>query len=326
MNREPQRTAWPSPETTVITDAGLETWLVFDKGIDLPFFAAYPLVTSPGGRALFSEYFEHYVDIAQAADAALLLETPTWRANPDWAAVLGHDRGALGMFIDASVEMLDAVRCGWRGDQAFLIGATVGPRGDGYRVETLMDADTSADYHAFQISRMAAAGVDTVSALTMGYVDEAVGIAQAAEASGLPVVISFTVETDGRLPSGTSIDEAITAVDEATDGYPTHYMINCAHPTHFDHVLDAGAAWVHRLGGLRANASMASHAELDEMLELDAGDPDDLAERYVALRATLPALHVIGGCCGTDHRHVAAIASAWTHGTSVAVQAVPAVS
>jgi homocysteine S-methyltransferase len=326
MNPEQRRTGWPSPETTVVTEAGLETWLVFDKGIDLPAFAAYPLVATPEGRALFSEYYEHYVDIAQAADAALLLETPTWRANPDWAAVLGHDLGALGKFLDASVEMLDALRRGWSSDQAFLIGATVGPRGDGYRVESLMDADTSADYHAFQIARMAAAGVDTVSALTMGYVDEAVGIAQATEASGLPVVISFTVETDGRLPSGTSIGEAITAVDEATDGYPTHYMINCAHPTHFDHVLDAGAAWVHRVGGLRANASMASHAELDEMHELDAGDPDDLAERYVALRATLPALHVIGGCCGTDHRHVAAIATAWTHDSSAAVQAAPAVS
>jgi homocysteine S-methyltransferase len=312
MNRERRRTAWPPPETTVITEAGLETWLVFDKGIDLPVFAAYPLVGSAEGRALFDEYYEHYVAIAQAADAALLLETPTWRANPDWAAVLGHDLAALGKFLDASVEMLDALRRGWSSDQAFMIGATVGPRGDGYRVDTLMAADTAADYHAFQVARMASAGVDTVSALTMGYVDEAVGIAQAAEASGLPVVISFTVETDGRLPSGMSIGEAITATDEATRGYPTHYMINCAHPTHFDHVLDAQATWARRLGGLRANASTSSHAELDEMLELDAGDPDDLAERYVALRETLPALHVVGGCCGTDHRHIAAIASAWT--------------
>jgi homocysteine S-methyltransferase len=326
MKRERRRTAWPSPEATVITEAGLETWLVFDKGIDLPVFAAYPLVASPEGRALFNEYYEHYVAIAQTAGAALLLETPTWRANPDWAAVLGHDLGALGKFLDASVEMLDALRRGWSSDQAFLIGATVGPRGDGYRVDTLMAADTAADYHAFQVGRMANAGVDTVSALTMGYVDEAVGIAQAAEVSGLPVVISFTVETDGRLPSGMSIGEAITATDEATRGYPTHYMINCAHPTHFAHVLDAGSEWVNRLGGIRANASTASHEELDEMLELDAGDPDDLAARYVALRATLPAMHVIGGCCGTDHRHVAAIASAWTQHPAAGDQAVPGVS
>lgn len=316
MTREHPRIAWPSPETTVITEAGLETWLVFDKGVDLPVFAAYPLVGSVEGRALFHEYYEHYVAIALAADAALLLETPTWRANPDWAEVLGHDLGALGKFIDASVEMLHALRRGWSSDRAFMIGATVGPRGDGYRVDTIMGADTAADYHTFQIARMAEAGVDTVSALTMGYVDEAVGIAQAAEASGLPVVISFTVETDGRLPSGMSIGEAITAADEATRGYPTHYMINCAHPTHFDHVLHAQATWVRRLGGIRANASTSSHAELDEMLELDAGDPDDLAERYLALRATLPALHVIGGCCGTDHRHVAAIAGAWTRNAS----------
>jgi homocysteine S-methyltransferase len=326
MNRELQRTAWPFPDVTVVTDAGLETWLVFDKGIDLPAFAAYPLVTAPEARPLLIEYYEHYIAIAQSAGAAVLLETPTWRANPDWAALLGHDLDELGEFLDASVEMLDTVRRTSRNDHAFLIGATVGPRGDGYHVDTLMDADVAAAYHTFQIERMASAGVDTVSALTMGYVDEAVGVARAAEASGLPVVISFTVETDGRLPSGVSIEEAITAVDEATDGYPTHFMINCAHPTHFDHVLDEGAAWVRRLGGLRANASTLSHAELDEMLELDAGDPDDLAARYVALRSALPALHVVGGCCGTDHRHVAAIVSAWTHNSSAAAPAIRGVS
>lgn len=95
-------------------------------------------------------------------------------------------------------------------------------------------------------------------------------------------------------------------------GYPAHYMINCAHPAHFDHVLDGAASWTTRIGGLRANASQLSHSELDEMVELDEGDPADLAARYVALRSSLPALQVVGGCCGTDHRHVAAIAAAWS--------------
>jgi len=240
-----------------------------------------------------------------------VLEAPTWRANPDWAATLGHDRVQLAEFIAASVAVVDEVRGSWAGHQPFLIGGTVGPRGDGYRIESTMDPDTAADYHSFQIECMAAAGVDVVTALTMGYIEEAVGIARSAQVAGLPVIVSFTVETDGRLPSGMSLADAIAATDAATSGYPTHYMINCAHPTHFGHVLDGTAAWTARIGGLRANASQLSHAELDEMVELDAGDPDDLAARYVELRSLLPGLHVVGGCCGTDHRHVAAIAAAW---------------
>jgi homocysteine S-methyltransferase len=311
MNASPRRSPWPTSDTVVITDAGLETWLVFDHGIDLPAFAAYPLVATPEGRALLSEYYGHYAEIAQSIDAAVLLDAPTWRANPDWAATLGHDRAALAELIAESVGVVTDVRDGWNGSEPFLVGGAVGPRGDGYRIDSTMDADTAADYHAFQINAMAAAGIDVVDALTMGYVAEAVGITRAAEDAGVPVVISFTVETDGRLPSGMSLAEAIEQTDAETDGYVTHFMVNCAHPTHFDHVLDGTAPWAARIGGLRANASQLSHAELDEMVELDGGDPADLAARYVGLRSSLPNLHVLGGCCGTDHRHVAAIASAW---------------
>ena len=311
MNPHRQPTPWPSIDTVVVTDAGLETWLVFHHGIDLPVFAAYPLVGTSEGRALLAEYYGYYAEIARSIDAAVVLEAPTWRANPDWAATLGHDRGALQEFISAAVSLVGEVRSGWTSDQPFLIGGTVGPRGDGYRIDSMMEAETAAGYHSFQIECMAAAGVDVVTALTMGYTDEAVGIARAARAAGLPVVVSFTLETDGRLPSGMSLREAIDATDVATSGYPVHYMINCAHPAHFDHVLDGTSSWAARIGGLRANASQLSHAELDEMVELDEGDPDDLASRYVSLRSALPNLQVIGGCCGTDHRHVAAIAHAW---------------
>jgi homocysteine S-methyltransferase len=304
-----------SPGSVVVTDAGLETWLVFDRGIDLPAFAAYPLAATLEGRALLAEYYGHYAEIARSVDAAVLLDAPTWRANPDWAETLGHDRAALSELIAAAVGVVADVRRGWTSDQPFLIGGAVGPRGDGYVIGTTMDADTAADYHSFQITAMASAGVDVVDALTLGYVDEAVGITRAAEAAGLPVVISFTVETDGRLPSQMSLGEAIEQTDAATNGYVTHFMVNCAHPTHFAHVLDRTAPWASRLGGLRANASRLSHAELDEMVELDTGDPDDLAARYVDLRASLPNLHVLGGCCGTDHRHVAAIAAAWQAST-----------
>ena len=305
------RTPWPAKGTIAVTDAGLETWLLFQRGVELPAFAAYPLAATATGRALLTEYLQHYVAIASSIGAAPVLDAATWRANPDWAGVLGHDLDTLGSRIDACIQVVADVRATWRGSQPFLINGPVGPRGDGYRVEDVMTRDGAADYHGFQISRMADAGVDVVTALTMGYVAEAAGIALAARAVGVPAIVSFTLETDGRLPTGMPLGEAIEATDAVTGAYPLHYMINCAHPTHFDHVLDPAAPWAHRIGGIRANASALSHAELDEMVELDEGDPDDLARRYVALRDLLPSLHVFGGCCGTDHRHIAAIAAAW---------------
>jgi homocysteine S-methyltransferase len=304
---------WPATGA-VITDGGLETWLVFLREVELPAFAAYPLAGTEEGRALLTEYYEHYAAIAAAHGSAVVLEAPTWRANPEWAATLGHDLDALAALIAAGVGVVTDVRNRWTGSEPFLVGGTVGPRGDGYVLGATMDADAAEEYHSFQVRQMAAAGVDVVTALTMGYVDEAVGITRAAHTAGLPAIVSFTLETDGRLPSGDTLGDAIAATDAATGGYPMHYMINCAHPTHFDDVLDPSAPWIGRVGGLRANASTLSHAELDEMEVLDAGDPHDLAARYVALRSTLPALRVIGGCCGTDERHVAAIAAAW-HGT-----------
>ena len=143
-----------------------------------------------------------------------------------------------------------------------------------------------------------------VSAFTINYAEEAIGIARAAQAAGMPVAISFTVETDGTLPSGQTLQEAIERVDKATQGAPAYYMINCAHPRHFADVLFAGEGWVERIRGLRANASTKSHAELDESVELDAGDPVDFGHQHRALFGKLRHLTVLGGCCGSDHRHV----------------------
>lgn len=302
--------AWTGANA-LVTDAGLETWLVFHRGVDLPAFAAYPLVDDEAGRALLIEYYGNYLAIARSAGMGLVLETPTWRANPEWAATLGHDLDDLGRLLDASVQLVREAGAGWSSTEPLVVSGTLGPRGDGYVLGATMDAAAAQQYHSFQIGRLAAAGVDVVTALTIGYVEEAVGIVRSAAAHDVAAVISFTVETDGRLPSGAMLGEAIDAVDHATDGGPLHYMINCAHPTHFDHVLDDGT-WRDRIGGIRANASTLSHAELDAMEVLDDGDPDDLAARYVALAERLPAVRVIGGCCGTDERHVAAIAAAWS--------------
>jgi S-methylmethionine-dependent homocysteine/selenocysteine methylase len=143
----------------------------------------------------------------------------------------------------------------------------------------------------------------------MNYTDEALGIVRAACASDMPVAISFTLETDGRLPSGQTLADAIRRIDDETAAYPAYYMINCAHPTHFAHVIDGSADWAQRIRGLRANASTRSHAELDACVDLDAGDPRMLAMEYKALREALPTLTIVGGCCGTDERHLAQICS-----------------
>ncbi len=166
------------------------------------------------------------------------------------------------------------------------------------------------DYHAFQAEIFSKTEADLISAITMNNTGEAIGIVRAAKAHRMPCVVSFTVETDGRLVNGTSLRQAIEMVDTATDGYPAYYMVNCAHPSHFDDVLERGAAWTKRIAGIRANASAKSHQELDESEVLDIGDPVDLGRRYSALRRQYPGIRILGGCCGTDHRHLAAICEA----------------
>lgn len=292
-----------------ITDAGMETVLIFDKGIDLPQFAAFPLLDDPDGLDALRDYYETYVVLAQEHSVGLVLDTPTWRANADWGDLLGYSGEALADANRRGVAFLEELRADRAGETQLVISGCIGPRGDGYVVGDAMDADAAQAYHSAQVSTFAGTNADLVSALTLNYADEAVGIARAAAEAGIPSVISFTVETDGRLPSGQELRDAIAEVDEATGGAPAYFMVNCAHPTHFEHVLAAGG--LERVRGLRANASTKSHAELDEAEELDKGDPHDLAERYRGIRPLLPNLTVVGGCCGTDHRHVGELAATW---------------
>jgi homocysteine S-methyltransferase len=296
-----------SSATPFIADGGLETRLLFQDGVDLPEFAAFPLLGDDAGRATLAGYYEPYLDIAERHGVGIVLDTPTWRANLDWAARLGVDSMRLSTLNHHAVELVDSVRKSRPGVTA-VVNGVIGPRGDGYVVESRMSAAEAAAYHGLQARAFAEAGADMISAITMTYADEAIGVARAAHAVGLPVAISFTVETDGRLPSGQMIGDAIAQVDDATGGSPAYYMLNCAHPTHFLPVLDRDAAWIGRIKGVRANASTLSHAELDAATELDRGNIAELAALYGEL-ASIFDLRVVGGCCGTDHDHVAAIAA-----------------
>ena len=296
-----------------LTDGGLETSLIFHRGIDLPLFAAFPLLDDPDGRATLREYFMPFLQAARERGAGFLLDTVTWRANRDWGAQLGYDAAALDRVNRDAVAFAQELRSEVTDrPEPILVTGVVGPRGDGYVVDALMSAAEAEAYHAAQAGSFAGAGADMIVAVTMTYADEAIGIARAAAAVGMPVAISFTVETDGRLPSGQALGDAIEQVDAETLSSPAYYMVNCAHPSHFADVVAGGGAWRDRIVGMRANASAKSHAELDEADELDPGDPDELAAGCAALRTALPGVTVLGGCCGTDERHVAAVAAAWT--------------
>ncbi|HEY6526582.1 MAG TPA: homocysteine S-methyltransferase family protein [Solirubrobacteraceae bacterium] len=294
-----------------LTDSGLETTLIYRHHLDLPEFAAFVLLETKAGRERLRAYFECHAAIARAHGAGFIAESATWRANPDWGALLGYDADRLAAMNRTAILELAALRTRLgQTPETFVISGCIGPRHDGYDAAVQMSPPAAERYHEAQIQTFADTPVDLVSALTITYVDEAVGITRAAGRAGLPVVISFTVETDGRLPSGTTIQDAILRVDAATGRGPAYYMINCAHPTHFRVPLYAGRLWPLRLRGVRANASRLSHAELDGAATLDDGDPVQLAMEYRDLVNALPQLTILGGCCGTDHRHVAAIADA----------------
>ena len=294
-----------------LSDGGLETSLIFQDGLDLPHFAAFHLLRDMAGRTALVRYYERYIEIAKADGAGFILESPTWRASTDWGDKLGYSRDEMEAVNAKSIELMLALREAHETVRTpMVVSGNVGPRGDGYIPGELMSADEAEAYHAHQITTFADAGADMVAAVTMTNANEAIGVVRASVKAGLPVCLSFTVETDGRLPTGQTLPEAIGEVDAATSNGAAYYMINCAHPTHFDAVLRAGGAWTRRIGGIRANASMRSHQELNNSPDLDAGNPIELGGQYRDLVQLLPQINVLGGCCGTDHRHVAAISLA----------------
>jgi homocysteine S-methyltransferase len=295
-----------------MTDGGIETTLIFLDGQDLPHFAAFHLLRTPDGTDALRRYFRTYAELARRFDVGLILETATWRSSPDWGRRLGYSADALAEANRQSVRLLEEIRGEYEtARRPIVISGCIGPRGDGYIADTAMSPGEAEDYHRGQVETFRDTAVDLVSAITMTYAEEAVGIARAAKRANMPVVISFTVETDGHLPTGQSLADAIRHVDDATSGYPAYFMINCAHPSHFDRVVHGGEPWTARIRGLRANASRMSHAELNEASDLDAGNPAELGRDYATLkRERLKHLNVMGGCCGTDHRHVEQIASA----------------
>lgn len=293
-----------------LSDGGIETTLIFQDGLDLPHFAAFHLLRSVGARAALARYYERYIAIAKADRMGFILESPTWRASADWGNKLGYSAGDIAAVNGQSIQFMHDLRARHETPASpMVVSGCVGPRGDGYDPGQVMSALDAEAYHRLQVAAFADARADMVTAVTMTNANEAIGIARAAAKAGLPVVISFTVETDGRLPTGQSLADAICEVDVVTGKGPAYYMINCAHPTHFEKTL-GNEPWTRRIGGLRANASKRSHQELNDSPDLDVGNPVELGAEYRELLRRHPQINVLGGCCGTDHRHIECIALA----------------
>jgi homocysteine S-methyltransferase len=297
------RTALPIlRECIFVSYTGIETDLIFNRGIDLPGFASYPLLETEEGRKMLHGYYAQLIDMARQKGVGVILESLTWVANRDRGAAIGHNPASLKKFNIAAIDLIARVR-EEKGDLPTLLSAQIGPRDDGYAPTDRMTADEAETYHSEQMETISKTEADLVSAFTLCYPEEAVGIVRAGERFEIPVVIAFTVETDGRLPTGMPLKEAIESVDDATDGCTEYFLINCAHPDHFSGVL-ADERWIHRLRGVVANASRCSHAELDESEELDDGDPEELGELVGAICKKFPHFTIVGGCCGTDMRHL----------------------
>jgi S-methylmethionine-dependent homocysteine/selenocysteine methylase len=302
-----------------IADGGMETTLIFQKGWELPEFASFDLLKHQAGYQAIQQYFRTYCTLAKNYGVGLILESATWRANADWGTKLGYSREDLADINRKAIALLQDIRQEYETEKSrIVISGCIGPRGDGYIPANAMTVQEAADYHRLQTQIFRDTDADLVTAMTINYVEEAIGIVRATQAVGMPVVISFTVETDGKLPTGQTLKDAILQVDAATNQAPAYYAINCAHPTHFLEVLTPGEPWVERIRGIRANASAKSHAELNESETLDEGNPAEFGSQYRDLLNKFPQINVLGGCCGTDDRHIEAICKAclpvfWTH-------------
>jgi S-methylmethionine-dependent homocysteine/selenocysteine methylase len=299
----------------LVTDGGIETDLIFNRGIELREFAAFPMVEDEAGRRVLTTYFDEYAAIAADAGAGLLLESPTWRASSDWGERLGYSADDLKRVNATAITLLTELRGRYRPEIGYVVvSGLVGPRDVAGQRGGRADSSAAAEYHRPQIEVFAASGADMACAMTLDTCAEAIGITLASHDAGLPVAISFTVESDGRLPDGTPLGAAIATVDAAAR--PEYFMINCAHPSHiapaFDRLDRAGepdqpgapGVWKDRILGVRYNASERSHAELDESPDIDRGDLEVLAGGHARLASHLPGLVILGGCCGTDATHV----------------------
>ena len=267
------------------------------------------LIYREPGRSTLEAICRQYLDIGRRYNLPLLLSTPTWRAGRDRIAAAG----LAGRDLNGdNFRFLDGLR-DYYGDYArqVAIGGLMSCRGDSYKPAEAMTAAAAADFHAWQAGALAAAGVDFLLAATLPALSEAIGLARAQAATGLPYLISFVARPEGTLLDGTPLKEAIAAIDAAAAPRPLAYLINCTHATIFRsallHSRNSSPLVRERVIGLLANTAPLTPEELDASAELVEEDPETFGRDVSALHAEM-GMKVLGGCCGTDDRHIDCLA------------------
>ena len=283
-----------------------------------PHVANAGLLFTPEGREALAGIYRDYRDIGLRHDLPTLLLTPTWRANAERLALAGlAGREVFGEAVGLLSRLRDEV--GERGDGIF-IGGLVGPRGDAYQPAEALPRREAADFHAPHVEALARAGVDFLVAQALPALSEAEGLALAMARTGAPWLLSFVLRPSGTLLDGTPLGEAVASIDALPGARPTGYMVNCVHPSVFREGLTRElGAWPslgERVVGLQANTSRLSPEELDGRAQLDSEPPEAFAREMVHVQAQL-GTRLLGGCCGTDERHIAALASALSGGAPV---------
>lgn len=287
---------------------GIETWLQYVDGFELRHFCLFELLDDKRGVACLTDYHRKLVEAAVPHGFGVINEGLHYRASRDWGELIGYSREGLEEINIRGIEFYkDFAREYDSPETPMIVGGVIGPRGDAYNVARAMAAAEAEDYHSEQILTFKKAGADQITAATLSSIEEAIGIARAAKAADMPVVISLFVKQGGRLSGGETVEEAITKVDAATGNVPAYYMINCTHPTEFEPALTADD-WNRRLGGFMPNAVAMETLDLCKLGHLEDGNPEELGGQMADLARRFPHIHVWGGCCGTDGRHIGQIA------------------
>ncbi|MFT3987754.1 homocysteine S-methyltransferase family protein [Aestuariivirga sp.] len=302
------RAALPQQAGHLMTTAGgFETWMQYVDGFKLRHFCGFELLNDPRGVTRLRDYHRKVVEAAVANGFGVINEGLHYRASRDWGDLTGFSREGLAEINMRGIDLYRDFAREYQSPQTpMLVGGVIGPRGDAYNVGRTPDAAESEDYHSEQILTFRKAGADHVTAMTFSSVEEAIGLARAAKALDMPVVISFFVAPGGKLKGGETLDEAISRVDAATGTAPAYFMINCTHPTEFTPGLTPGP-WNSRLGGFMPNAVAMETLDLCKLGHLEDGDPQELGGQMAELAQRFPHVNVWGGCCGTDGRHIGQI-------------------
>ncbi|MBW2409401.1 MAG: homocysteine S-methyltransferase family protein [Deltaproteobacteria bacterium] len=291
----------------ILTEGAVIERLRRDPAVELdPYIANAGLIYDQAGKQAMTRIYRQYIDIASRYRLPMIVSAPTWRASSERINKSAYS-GRETMVKDCA-DFINRIRqdVSQSADCIYIAGL-IACRGDSYEPREALTADKAEAYHRLQAQELAHAGVDFILAATLPAVSEALGIAAALSQCAIPYSLSFVIRSDGRVLDGTPLQAAIEKIDAAVNPGPLFYQINCVHPAIFRKAIEQSEPGFDRLLGLQANTSEKSPEELDGLGYLDTSEPEEFAESMLALHTHF-GLKIIGGCCGTDHRHIEEIA------------------